>query len=367
MIAEFPLFLAFKLQIVNVLALRNPLFLKHLILISFLALSCPFFSVAQYKSERDATIPLEHFYIERQKGGALRLLLSKLHFSLSTGYGNMMVQHRLDSFGILQEPDSVPKIFDYKNVNLRYGNWINTLSQNTYPIAPGSFMVNSDTAQIGFKSVAMNIPFQGTVHIEIDRYRIGGGYSIEYTHFGPFTPISYDDQIGSLPSPVQSLFMKKYFGLIGGTFYRYYQYTAEGDVRIGGYKLGNQFDGSLIKRGTFYNIGVAARRDLSEYFSVFVRPSYEIKSYKLSVPENGQVITHRLNAWSVQIGATYRLPELRRCPLKDCHAQINHAHGNREYRSRRHPIWKKQNPHYGENYPTLLKYKGGNKRKLNPY
>ena len=47
--------------------------------------------------------------------------------------------------------------------------------------------------------------------------------------------------------------------------------------------------------------------------------------------------------------------------------QINHAHGNREYRSRMHPIWKKQNPHYGENYPNLIKYKGKNKYKLNPY
>jgi hypothetical protein len=46
---------------------------------------------------------------------------------------------------------------------------------------------------------------------------------------------------------------------------------------------------------------------------------------------------------------------------------MNHAHGNREYRSRVHPFYKKQNPNYGENYPRLIKYKGKNKRKLNPY
>jgi hypothetical protein len=67
------------------------------------------------------------------------------------------------------------------------------------------------------------------------------------------------------------------------------------------------------------------------------------------------------------VGFTYSLPELPRCFLKDCHAQINHAHGNKEYRSRRHPIYKKQNPGYGENDPTLIKYKGKNKRKINPY
>jgi hypothetical protein len=74
-----------------------------------------------------------------------------------------------------------------------------------------------------------------------------------------------------------------------------------------------------------------------------------------------------MDGFFVNAGITYRVPELRRCFLKSCHGQINHAHGNREYRSRRHPIHKKQNPHYGENYPVLIKYKGKNKKKINPY
>jgi hypothetical protein len=32
-----------------------------------------------------------------------------------------------------------------------------------------------------------------------------------------------------------------------------------------------------------------------------------------------------------------------------------------------HPFWKKQNPHYGENYPKLIKEKRKNRKKLNPY
>ena len=321
----------------------------------------------QYKSEGDATIPLEHFYIERHKSGAFRFLLSKLHFSLSTGYGNTMYKHRLDSFGILQEPDSMPKIFDHNNVNLRYSNWFNTVTPNSYAIAPGSFLVNPDTASIGFRSKGLNIPLKATVHVEIGRYRIGGGYSIEYSRVGTFRPIGFTGDVGNFTPAVRSSFLKKYFGMVGGTFYRYDQYLAGADLNIGGYKLGNDFDATLIKKGVYYNLGLFAEREFSEYFKVFIRPSFEIRNYELTVPENGQTIAHRMNSWYINIGARYRLPELRRCPLKDCHAQINHAHGNREYRSRRHPIWKKQNPHYGENYPTILKYKGRNKRKLNPY
>ena len=74
-----------------------------------------------------------------------------------------------------------------------------------------------------------------------------------------------------------------------------------------------------------------------------------------------------MNAFYVSIGVTYKIPELPRCFLKDCHAQINHAHGNKEYRSRRHIFYKKQNPGYGENDKTLIKYKGKYKNKLNPY
>jgi hypothetical protein len=323
---------------------------------------------AQYKRQKDATIPLEYFYIERQKGG-LRHLLSKLHFSLSTGYGNTVFKHELDSFGIVQQPDSVPLIFNGNDSNIRQSNWFNKLSTPEFPgTAPGSFFVNGDTADIGFRSKAFNIPLKATVHVELfERYRIGGGYSYEFVHLRNFIPTNYDRELNSFAPDANNFFMKKYFGMIGGSVYRYNEYLLVVDANIGGYKLGKKFDMGVIKKGVYYNLGVAIEREFSEYFKVFIRPSYELKKYKLIVPEGGQEIVHHMNGWYINIGATYRLPELRRCFLKDCHAQLNHAHGNREYRSRRHPIWKKQNPNYGENYPTLIKYKGKNKNKLNPY
>jgi len=116
----------------------------------------------------------------------------------------------------------------------------------------------------------------------------------------------------------------------------------------------------------FFNLGVTVERDLSEYFRVFARPSFEVKNYGISLPETGLSLKHNLNAFYLNFGVTYRIPELPRCFHRNCQAQINHAHGNREYRSRMHPLWKKQNPGYGENSPTLIKYKGKNKRRINP-
>lgn len=321
---------------------------------------------AQYEREEDATIPLEHFYIQRKKSG-LRALLSKLHFSFSTGYATTPFRHELEGFGILQQPDSLPRIFDSDNTVVRYRNWTNDVVASTTPVAPGAFMVNSDTAEIGFRSNTFSIPLKASLHVEFDRYRIGGGYSVDYTRMGEFRPTNYAADINAYSLDKSSMFVHHYFGMIGAMVYRYYEYALVVDANIGGYSLGGDFAKNLMKKSIYLNLGVRAEREFSEYFKVFVRPSYEMKSYKLTIPETAQTVQHRLNGLYINIGFTYRLPELRKCFLRSCHAQINHAHGNREYRSRRHPIYKKQNPHYGENYPELIKYKGRNKRKLNPY
>jgi hypothetical protein len=336
------------------------------ILCLIIALSGGPASYAQYEREEDATIPLEHFYIKRQKSG-LRALLSKLYFSFSTGYGNTSFRHELDGFGIIQQPGEAPLIFDENNAGVRYANWTNDIAPSTSAVAPGSFQVRSDTADIGFRSGIFHIPLKATVHIEFSRYRIGGGYSFDYSRIGPFQPLKYGSDIADYSLESSNLFIKHYFGMIGAMVYRYDQYAVVVDANIGGYSLGKDFAKNLMKKSIYLNLGVRGEREFSEYFRLFIRPSYEIKSYKLNIPETTQSLQHRLNGFYVNVGFTYRIPELRRCFLKTCHGQINHAHGNREYRSRRHPIYKKQNPHYGENYPELIKYKGKNKRKLNPY
>jgi hypothetical protein len=321
---------------------------------------------AQYEHEEDATIPLDYFYIKRQKNG-LRMILSKLYFGFSTGYGNTSFSHDLDGFGIAQPAGEAPRIFDHNNLATRYTNWTNNVVADANPLPAGTFTVNADSADIGFRSKSFVIPFKGTVHVEFNRFRLGGGYSIDYMRTGTFEPTRYASDIAGYTLDKSSFFVKHYFGMIGASVYRYDDYVLAVDANIGGYSLGSDFAKNAMKKSVYVNLGVSAERQFSEYFRVFVRPSYEIKSYKLSIPETTQTLQHNLNGFYVNVGVTYRLPELRRCFLKTCHAQINHVHGNREYRSRRHPFYKKQNPHYGENYPELIKYKGKNKKKLNPY
>ena len=325
--------------------------------------------LAQYESEKDATIPLDHFYIKRLGISPFRRILSKITFGFSTGYGKTTFEHELSGFGILQNPGVSPTIYridDPGAPTVGFSNWFNKVQPFTSAVDPGAVSITSEDDKIGFKSKAFNIPLKATLHYEFNRFRVGGGYSFEYTHLKDFAPISHGDEIADFSPGFSNFFLKKYFALVGASVYRYDEYLLVVDANIGGYGLGKKFDKGSIKKGVFINLGVTAEREMSEYFRLFVRPSYELKGFQLDVP-GGSPIRHRFNAFYINVGATYRIPELRRCIVKDCHAQINHAHGNREFRSRRHPIYKKQNPHYGENYPTLIKYKGKNKKKLSPY
>lgn len=324
-------------------------------------------AVAQYESQEEASIPLEYFYIKREGVGLFRRVFSKLTFGISTGYGSTIFKHDLAGYGVIQNNGMAPVIFPSSSPATPYANWVNRFEASSVTAQPGAFRASGDTTSLGFRSKSFNIPLRATVHLDFEKVRIGGGYSFEYTHMGAFTPISYSDRISSFRTDFSSFFLQKYFVLIGGTVYRYNEYLLVVDANIGGYSLGKNFDQGEIQRGVFVNLGAAVERELSEYFRLFVRPSFEIKSYKLGAPETTLSLTHKFNAFTINVGATYRIPELRRCVFKNCHAQLNHAHGNKEYRSRVHPIYKKQNPHYGENHPNLIKYKGKNKRKLSPY
>lgn len=336
-----------------------------LLLVSLVVLLLPAELLAQ-DEDKGNTFPLESFYAKIKKRP--RSIFKNLKFGFSTGYGNTYFSHELDGFGIYQVNGDQPKIFVESAPTVLYTNWVNQFTPDTSPIKPASFQVLSSTDKIGFKGNALNIPFKGTIHYEFGgRYRIGGGYSYELMSIGALHSISYSDKISDFQPAGSSGWMSKYFGLIGVSFYRLNEYLFTGDAQIGGYNPGGNFNSALIQNGVYINLGVTAERELSEYLRVFVRPSYEIKSYSISIPEGGKSVNHNINGLYVNIGISYSIPELPKCFIADCRIQMNHAHGDREYRSRVHPIYKKQNPQYGENHPKLIKYKGKNKRKMNPY
>jgi hypothetical protein len=324
----------------------------------------PFAASAQEESK--SAIPLDHFYVKPRHGTTfLRRALHNFHFGLYTGYGRTYFKTQLNGFGVYQPPGKLPEIFTSASTK-RYTNWVNNAGVDSSAL--GSYIVASPgTANLGSKGHALNIPLAGTIHYEFNRYRIGGGYSYELMNIGALHSTILTDKITDMKPNNPTGFVRKYWGMAGVSFYRWNEYLFTGDVEVGSYKLKTNYNQAQVTPSTYFNLGVTIERSLSEYFKVYARPAYEIKSYDLALPGSGRSLHYNTNALYVNLGFTYSIPELPRCFLKECHAQINHAHGNREYRSNRHPVYKKQNPGYGENDPTLIKYKGKNKKKINPY
>jgi hypothetical protein len=344
---------------------------QPILLLVLLALSV---SVSAQDDEKP-TIPLDHFYAKPKNVSVFRLLLSKLHLGLSTGYGHTFYKQDLNDFAILQQQDSTPLLFD-KNSAISGGSipsgyryWFNTVNQSdNTSFTSNDFLASSDSADLTFRAPGTSIPLMVTLHIEfMKKYKIGGGFMFEYHRPGAFTTKDYSDRISSIRPDFGSTFYKKYFLILGAKVYRYYEYTLAMDAEIGAFNLSSKFDMSLIQKGIFVNFGATIERELSEYFTAFVRPSYDFKNYTLNIPESGSSITTSMNAFYLGVGITYRMPDLKRCFIKDCTTQINHQHGNHKYRSRMHPFYKKQNPHHGENFPKLFRNKRKNKRKMNPY
>lgn len=164
----------------------------------------------------------------------------------------------------------------------------------------------------------------------------------------------------------------KIFGMVGYQFYEWWDYTFALELQLGRAKAGKEINTTALAIGQnfFTNIGLNIEHNLSEYFRVVVKPSYDIKSYVINLPE-GSSIRHNNSAFMLQVGLSINIPEIPRSPMKSDHVQLKHVitdpRTGRLMEVRGQPIWKVQNPKVGQNHRRLWRYKWRNKRKLDPY
>ena len=201
------------------------------------------------------------------------------------------------------------------------------------------------------------IPLQGTLNFHADRFRIGIGAGTE------FHSIKEDDiALSEGIINKKSTMFTKFYGNVGAEVYQYWDYMLVPEVQVGKLNLGKGFNSDSVSNGMFVNLGVSIEKVMSEYFRFIVKPSYEFRQLQKT---GSDPTDYRMNGFSIKLGVSIRYPDLPRCPLKACHTQIKHIHYGNEYRGQPLPI--EQYRHYGELNPKLKKYKGKNKRKLNPY
>ncbi len=322
----------------------------------------------------------------------LKVLLNKFSITGTTGYGTALYSHEFTNVYFVQSQTDqviVPIGEELPDLVVGNRNWFNqsglsdTLDLTNYfdvPYTPienpvfnenlrGAFRMATDTSALKFQSFAHSIPLTLSVHYNSYKFRIGGGATIERQYFRSFKPKTYKEEIRPLQFDVGPVLFQRYFGMLGYRFYDFWNFSfaAEGQVGIlrGGGKV---YDYRVVQRGAFYNLGISIEQNLSEYFRVIIKPSYDYHTFNtINTPPVGSAfaVPHKQQTFFIQAGISINIPDIRRCPLPACHIQLKHVHSGEEVRGQ--PITKHQNPKVGQNHRKLFRYKWLNKRKMEPY
>ena len=333
---------------------------------------CLFFCAFSVKAQEEQELFTQYTKEDLKGPSAFRVFLSKFTLRFTTGYGRTTYKHDIeDGLNLIQTPD---QLYLTQETGITPGSsasairdWLNAPVTDTLTIGIDDEFFLNDTLDLGYKGGGLSIPMFFTLFYKHQRYRFGLGYGFEIHSIKELDPRNNSNVLNPYETNVGGTMFSRFYGMLGYEIHEYRDYTLVGELEFGSMNYGKKFDKSLLSKGIYINLGMTLERNLSEYFKVFVRPAYEFKGYTLTLPENGPEIKHKQNAFFLGFGASYSIPPLKRCPITRCHSQIDHQHSGIEFRSRRHKIYKKQHPNYGENDPKLIKYKGKNKKKLNPY
>lgn len=326
----------------------------------------------------------------------VRKVLNMFSFTLSTGYNHTTYKHSLSGFYLLQNDAS--QFLALKEGTILtdeiqvYSDWFNQPTargvievEDRYdvPYAPldapvlnpllKDELVIYDTDSLGlqYKGVGWGVPLNLGLRFNYKGFRIGGGLNVEFHRMRELKPSVEGLGIRNYTPNFKGAILFSYYGQVGYKFLDFWDYSFAGEVEFGKNKMGKHFDAGSISQGIYVNLGVSIEKNLSEYFRVIVKPSFDFKSYNMAVAGSGSSIQHKNNAFKINFGVSITIPEIPRSPMKSDHIQLKHvlldAKTQRYYEVRGQPFWKVQNPKVGQNYRKLWKEKFRNKRKLNPY
>jgi len=341
----------------------------YTLITSFVLVFCTSFSFGQVFN------PYQHSYQgwdgdKIKKASTVRAFLNKFSLNTSLGYGRTFYKHVVNA-DVLETPEKLIMLGEYtlSGSNINYTgvvDWLNAPSEVTGSTTVGlgteNHILSTDSSENKYRGSGYNIPLSVSLHIDIDRFRIGGGIIYELHSVKGLDPVNQ----GSYPyvPNFNSTFMFRYFFTLGGKVYHIKGWDYNVDIQIGKVKYGSQYDKSALQNGLYFNLGIPIEYELSEYFWIVIRPSFDIKSYTMALPQ-GDVsdagIQHNQPAFYLNFGVRMKLPEVKRCPVKACRTQLKHVHGGREFRGQ--PFYKKQNPKIGELYPELDQNKRKKKSK----
>jgi hypothetical protein len=297
---------------------------------------------------------------ERGPEYPVRAFLNKFSINLSSGYGHTFYEHTLDNYSYVATPGNG---FITGMTNLSEGDTLSGVDQWHFNPVQNQFtvdsfrMVSPDSSSLLMNGGGNTIPLHLSVYYNLYRFRIGGGAGLAWHQTRTLSPYDF----GEPPIQTTSAFRYRYYLLLGYSAYEYLNYAFAADVRVGRNVPGNNFNKAITQQTFFVNVGISVEKVVSEYFRLFVRPSWEFRNYSLGATGFSPALNVNDAMLTVQFGVSINYPDLPRSPIKSDKTQLKHYVSDPKTGMKRkvrgQPFWKKQNPKVGELYPELKKTK----------
>lgn len=311
---------------------------------------------------------------DRKLVNPIRKTLNRFNFSIEKGFGYFSYKNSLTDLSVIRNPTGDPlyvvPLGEEQGTSTPingFSNWFNDLTPISIErIDDDSDIVRTDTVDFSYSNNGRINPitlrfsfslkkfdkghFERTkekIYTDDDLLRIGGGISFGSLKFNnSFSEQDVTPRLRNFTLPETKLSTTRMFGSVSYNVYTLGDYSIHADVMGGVWKIkASQANNDLISYDPFFNVGVMFQRKLSKYFKVYIRPSFEMRSYTLA---NDLVGTqHKFSIFSINLGVLLKYPIYPRNPYKADQVQLEHIFNGKMYRGR--PFYLKQNPRYGEN------------------
>ncbi|MCG8474300.1 MAG: hypothetical protein MI784_02310 [Cytophagales bacterium] len=306
-------------------------------------------------------LDLDRLYANPHKVEASRLrkILNKFSWTFSAGYGVTAYNIPLDGFNLVDQNDVLSLELGRDEVNkvlMVTSNWLTGVGEGQVQESGANI---TEGAGIRYRGYGKASVFDVSVSYDWKFLKIGGGLSHYFQVFKGANSVQGSEERMKAYDHDFRVRQWAFYGSLAGEYFDFGGFFFMADIRAGTYKMGSVFDKKFIKDPIFFEFGLPVEREFSEYFRVFFRPAYQLKSYVNNFSEEsvpGLKIDN--NQWIFSFGIRLKIPEVPRCKLPYCGTRVKHRHRGREYRGQ--PVFLPQDPKMGQIPKSIMKYRRSN-------
>ena len=270
----------------------------------------------------------------------LRRILNSIHADIGVGHGASFYQNKVLRMQIVKRKGYFFLVNTGEEDSAYIIEWFNSATVKT-TVKKKNFNINEvagDTIsnlrqKVVFKGIGRTTPSTLILYTEIKkRLRLGGGIGTSINTIDKLKPNAEQKQLGDYNTSQRTTYYKSYFGMLGFKVVDKPAYAIVADARIGEhFSYAKWRSKRFIEKSTFYNVGITAEKNISQYFRLFGRASYEYQSLAKKIFQKGLLLLGRSDIYC-QFGISLNWPELPRCKIRNCKIEIKHHHRGKGYR-----------------------------------